>query len=535
MRAKNFFLSMITFVIFSASPRLHSEGKVPIRLFIQMSSEEQSSNNGIFEFIEAYNQSQDRIELMLDITTAGCSFDAADTLLARIAAGHSPDLTMLKYFELWDHFLDLKPYLNGCDLSDVDTTFFSQFNYQGRQIYYPTSYGTNLLFYDKDLFDQGNVAYPPHQYETLYEDGEPWDIQKLEEIAMQLTLDRGGHNASDPEFDAAHIEQYGFHWAWNNGIGFIQPFGPPRIFDAGGNVIIPECMREGYMWSHEGIWEKHFIPSNPVFENEMGTNPIGSGKCAMVLTGGYYVDDMDSTVNWDIAAIPSYNGTHNISWGAGGLAILKTTPYPEEAFEILMMITNLFQYYAGGLGIPTKISFQEDLIESWASDFPGVDTQVFLDGLNYLSPLSDAEAVQYKMGAWRYFNWFRDFIRNDPYMDINGGINTWLIPNLEPFFQTACIKADPIFNGPERCFLHQNYPNPFNPATSIFYSISDPGWVSLKVYDISGRIVETLVSKNQKAGLHEVMFDGSQLAGGVYVYQVQTKEFVDTRKLVLVK
>jgi hypothetical protein len=139
------------------------------------------------------------------------------------------------------------------------------------------------------------------------------------------------------------------------------------------------------------------------------------------------------------------------------------------------------------------------------------------------------------MGAWRYFNWFRDYIRTDPYADIDSGIYTWLIPNLEPFYQTADIEIDPPFNGPGLYLLYQNYPNPFNPATSIFYSLPDPGWVSLKVYDINGRIVETLVSEKQKAGLHEVIFNGSELAGGVYIYQLESNEFVDSRKLVLVK
>ena len=297
----------ISFIIISVlcmtSSSLHSEDKVPIRLFIQMSSEEQASNTGLSEYIEAYNQSQDRIELILDITTAGCSFDAADTLLDRIAAGRSPDITLLRYCELWDHYLDLKPYLNNCDLSDVDTTLFSRFRYNGKQIYYPTSYGTDLFFYNKDLFDSAGVAYPPHQYNTPYADGDPWDMQKLEEIAMLLTLDRAGRNANDPEFNATQIEQYGFHWVWNNGIGFIQAFGPPSIVDGEGNVSIPRCMREGYHWSHEGIWEKHFIPSDYVFDYEMDNNPIGSGKCAMVLTGAYYADDLDSTINWDIAAV----------------------------------------------------------------------------------------------------------------------------------------------------------------------------------------------------------------------------------------
>ncbi len=81
--------------------------------------------------------------------------------------------------------------------------------------------------------------------------------------------------------------------------------------------------------------------------------------------------------------------------------------------------------------------------------------------------------------------------------------------------------------------LRQNYPNPFNSMTNIQFSIPKPGYVSLKIYDILGREVNTLVSKFQKAGIGTVHFDAKDLANGIYFYELKTGEFSEARKMVL--
>ena len=83
--------------------------------------------------------------------------------------------------------------------------------------------------------------------------------------------------------------------------------------------------------------------------------------------------------------------------------------------------------------------------------------------------------------------------------------------------------------------LEQNYPNPFNPSTKISYSISDQSYVSLKVLDILGREISTLVNKNQPTGNYEVEFNASDLTSGIYFYRIQAGDFVETKKMVLMK
>jgi len=83
--------------------------------------------------------------------------------------------------------------------------------------------------------------------------------------------------------------------------------------------------------------------------------------------------------------------------------------------------------------------------------------------------------------------------------------------------------------------LSQNYPNPFNPTTTISYSIKTSGEVSLKVYDMLGTEVASLVNENQEAGNYSVTFNASNLPSGIYVYALTSGNFVDTKKLILLK
>jgi len=83
--------------------------------------------------------------------------------------------------------------------------------------------------------------------------------------------------------------------------------------------------------------------------------------------------------------------------------------------------------------------------------------------------------------------------------------------------------------------LYQNYPNPFNPITSIGFSIEKDGFVSLKVYDLLGNKIKTLVNENKTKGLYFVDFDGSELPSGIYFYVLYANNRTAIKKLILLK
>jgi agmatine deiminase len=88
---------------------------------------------------------------------------------------------------------------------------------------------------------------------------------------------------------------------------------------------------------------------------------------------------------------------------------------------------------------------------------------------------------------------------------------------------------------PEEFYLSQNYPNPFNPTTKIEFRIADGVFVNLKVYDVLGNEVATLVNEVKPAGSYEVELNAGRLSSGVYIYQLITRNYISTRKMLLLK
>ena len=101
------------------------------------------------------------------------------------------------------------------------------------------------------------------------------------------------------------------------------------------------------------------------------------------------------------------------------------------------------------------------------------------------------------------------------------------------YFSPTSIDEQLI--SPNEFHLFQNYPQPFNPATTIKYQIPKTSKVILKVFDVLGNEMETLVDQKKSAGIYEIDFDGTGLTSGIYFYSIKTKEFTDTKKMILLK
>jgi hypothetical protein len=110
----------------------------------------------------------------------------------------------------------------------------------------------------------------------------------------------------------------------------------------------------------------------------------------------------------------------------------------------------------------------------------------------------------------------------------------------------AGFLADTLFRGivvsaseedavPFEYILSQNYPNPFNPTTTIEFALPSDSYVDLRVYDLLGREVVTLVDEEKSPGVYRVRFDASMLSSGLYVYRLKAGEFVALKKLMLLK
>jgi hypothetical protein len=133
----------------------------------------------------------------------------------------------------------------------------------------------------------------------------------------------------------------------------------------------------------------------------------------------------------------------------------------------------------------------------------------------------------------------------DTFLIYNNNLDTLFIPAFEFLGSAPDIGAfefDPLPIEEKKpcnptCFaLHQNYPNPFNPRTMIEFTLPTSSFVTLKVYDLLGKEITTLIAEKQSAGIHKFSWIAENLAGGVYFYRLNTdKGFTQTRKLILLK
>jgi hypothetical protein len=133
-------------------------------------------------------------------------------------------------------------------------------------------------------------------------------------------------------------------------------------------------------------------------------------------------------------------------------------------------------------------------------------------------------------------NWIvQDII---PATDINlsfVGIDPFFLPGLKTEIIENITNVDDLLLQPKEFSLYQNYPNPFNPSTKILYSVAKLSNVSIKVFDILGNEIATLVNEEIPAGIYEAEFDATQLTSGIYFYKLQAGPFIETKKMILLK
>jgi hypothetical protein len=118
-----------------------------------------------------------------------------------------------------------------------------------------------------------------------------------------------------------------------------------------------------------------------------------------------------------------------------------------------------------------------------------------------------------------------------------GGYNGYCSKNMTT--TTGILNNNEI---PQGFSLSQNYPNPFNPSTTIKFALPVSGNVSLKVFDVTGKLVSEIVNGNLQAGSHEINFNASDLSSGAYFYKLEVRQagsstngFTDIKKMILVK
>jgi hypothetical protein len=115
------------------------------------------------------------------------------------------------------------------------------------------------------------------------------------------------------------------------------------------------------------------------------------------------------------------------------------------------------------------------------------------------------------------------------------GVAAFSIPGLDTKLTNEIVSVEDEKSIPNTFALEQNYPNPFNPTTKISWQSPVGNWQTLKVYDVLGNDVATLVDEYKPAGIYEVNFNALELPSGIYFYKLHIGSFVETKKMVLLK
>jgi multiple sugar transport system substrate-binding protein len=118
-----------------------------------------------------------------------------------------------------------------------------------------------MLWYNTKLFKEAKLPLPPTKVGDMY-DGKPWDMDAVRTLAMKLTVDKNGVDATDPKFDAANVVQWGFdmQYADNSPLAEASLFGASSFVAADGKTAeIGDPVRVGEKWFNDGVWKDHFI------------------------------------------------------------------------------------------------------------------------------------------------------------------------------------------------------------------------------------------------------------------------------------
>jgi len=377
---------------------LTADGKVLIRWFVGLGTGAQPDQIGDEQaVVDEFNKSQDKITLSLEIYQNTTAYDILST---QIAAGNAPDIIgpvgFRGFYAYGDQLLDLEPYIakTGFDTAGMDPAILAAYKEGfGAQVGIPFAIYPSFLYYNKALFDEAGVPYPPHKIGEQY-DGKPWNWDTLTELAKKLTVDATGNDATSAKFDKQHVDQWGYYMQWTDPRGWGTQRGAGSVVDGSGKAAIPANWVEAWQWYYDGMWKDHFIPTGSENRSDLlgPDNAFQSGHVAMDFVHLWYTccvwpaEGAPKVKTWDIAVPPAdASGKTTAKLHADTFGIMKATKHPDEAFQVLTYLLGNDKLLARYGGFPAVKSKQAAFFTTLDKRFAPnkVDWQVALDMLAY--------------------------------------------------------------------------------------------------------------------------------------------------------
>lgn len=295
-----------------------------------------------------------------------------------------------------------------------------------------------------------------------------------------------------------------------------------------------------------------------LYDNGSGTSfscPLASGVCALVLSANKTLTPMQ--VRGILRKFASRTNTpdNNYGWGIIDASLSVDSARKLDNTPPVILHSQPFTSTVSNDAVVMKAKITDNgIIRNWTNQAPLLYYRKSTDaGVNWTpfasvtSSLINLDTFSFSIpgsvnGTYVQYYFAAQDIAIPPKMSSlpAGGTGT-NPPGVNPppnvfVYSVGVIGIEPVSTEiPSAFTLYDNYPNPFNPSTKIRFDIAKQTRANLFVYDILGRLVNTIVNEDLKAGKYEVSFDGASLSSGIYFYRLETDQFTETKKMLMVK
>ncbi len=327
---------------------------------------------------DKFNKSQTEACVVLNViyNTGTNSYDA---LKALIAGGNAPDIVgpvgKMGRASFQGAWADIEPLAKtaGFDLTKYDPSLLDFTKDEGVLVGIPFALFPSFIYYNRALFDEAKLPYPPHKVGELY-NGKPWDLAAFTELAQKLSVDKWGNDATSKDFDPKNVKQFGFFEQWTDARGVASFFAGGLPYDPKDptTAVIPDAWKQAFKWYYDGVWKNNFMPNADYQNSDLlaKSNVASSGNVAMWWTHTWYTCCFDMVkTKWDMAVVPTINGKTTAKLHGDTFAIMKDSKNKDIAFKVLSKMVvdqELMQFYGG---MPATAS-------DWPAFFAAFDKKV---------------------------------------------------------------------------------------------------------------------------------------------------------------
>jgi len=396
---------------------------------------------------DKFNKSQTEACVIMQVVynTGTNSYDA---LKAMLAAGNAPDIVgpvgKMGRATFQGAWADIAPLAKeaGFDLTKYDPALLEFTKDEGVLVGIPFALFPSFIYYNKALFDEAKLPYPPHKVGEKYQ-GKEWNLDTFTELARKLTVDKNGEDATSSKFDPKNIKQFGFFEQWTDARGIAAFFAGGLPYDPKDQktAVIPDAWKQAWKWYYDGVWKYYFMPNADYQNSDLLAkgNPGSSGNVAMWWSHTWYTCCFDlGKTKWDIAVVPTINGKVTAKLHGDTFAIMKASKNPKVAFKVLSKMVvdkDLYQIYGG---MPAQPADRPDFFASLDKRAAPnkVDWNVAVEMVKYPDLPNHESWLPNMVKANDLFTAFRNKMDQTPGLDMDKEIDK-LRADLDAVFKAA--------------------------------------------------------------------------------------------------